>query len=298
MLDSISLPVERQRLQVLPDGLHWDRILFCAKEATYKAWFPLTHRWLGFEDAHIAFEVDADGTSGTFSSRILIDPAVEKRGAVDGARRALDGDRRTGADGDRVVNAGAPGIVVVDKPGGMTSHDVVGRVPRIFGTRKVGHAGTLDPMGHRCWWSGSSRPPDPRADLGTSKSYDATIRWARRHRPMTPKANCCSLFRLTRLPIPPSTTRWLRCAAISTRSRRRSARSRSAARGYQLARAGRRSNWRPAGSVSTGSTFLAIRRAGELPDVVDLDVTVDCSSGTYIRALARDLGKRPRGVVI
>ena len=36
-------------------GLHWDRILFCAKEATYKAWFPLTHRWLGFEDAHITF---------------------------------------------------------------------------------------------------------------------------------------------------------------------------------------------------------------------------------------------------
>ena len=40
-------------------GLHWDRILFCAKEATYKAWFPLTHRWLGFEDAHITFDVDA-----------------------------------------------------------------------------------------------------------------------------------------------------------------------------------------------------------------------------------------------
>ena len=39
-----------------------------------------------------------------------------------------------------------PGIVVVDKPAGMTSHDVVGRCRRIFGTRKVGHAGTLDPL--------------------------------------------------------------------------------------------------------------------------------------------------------
>ena len=77
VLDSISLPVERQQLQALPHGLHWDRILFCAKEATYKAWFPLTHRWLGFEDAHITFEVDADGTSGTFASKILIDPAAE-----------------------------------------------------------------------------------------------------------------------------------------------------------------------------------------------------------------------------
>ncbi len=42
-----------------PTGLHWDRILFCAKEATYKAWFPVTRRWLGFEDAHITFDVDA-----------------------------------------------------------------------------------------------------------------------------------------------------------------------------------------------------------------------------------------------
>ncbi len=44
------------------------------------------------------------------------------------------------------MSSPAPGIVVVDKPGGMTSHDVVGRCRRIFGTRKVGHAGTLDPM--------------------------------------------------------------------------------------------------------------------------------------------------------
>lgn len=77
VLDAISLPIERQQLSALPGGLHWDRILFCAKEATYKAWFPLTHRWLGFEDAHITFEVDGSGESGTFSSRILIDPAAE-----------------------------------------------------------------------------------------------------------------------------------------------------------------------------------------------------------------------------
>lgn len=77
VLDAVSLPVERSELAALPSGLHWDRILFCAKEATYKAWFPLTHRWLGFEDAHITFGVDDDGHSGTFRSRILIDPAAE-----------------------------------------------------------------------------------------------------------------------------------------------------------------------------------------------------------------------------
>jgi 4'-phosphopantetheinyl transferase EntD len=77
VLGAVSLPAERHELSALPDGVHWDRILFCAKEATYKAWFPLTHRWLGFEDAHITFEVDGTGAAGVFQSRILIDPAAE-----------------------------------------------------------------------------------------------------------------------------------------------------------------------------------------------------------------------------
>ncbi|ART70928.1 4'-phosphopantetheinyl transferase [Mycobacterium dioxanotrophicus] len=77
VLDAITVPAERTELTALPDGLHWDRILFCAKEATYKAWFPLTHRWLGFEDAHITFAVDDSGTTGGFRSEILIDPAAE-----------------------------------------------------------------------------------------------------------------------------------------------------------------------------------------------------------------------------
>jgi 4'-phosphopantetheinyl transferase EntD len=76
VLDAISLPAERTELGTLPSGLHWDRILFCAKEATYKAWFPVTRRWLGFEDAHITFTVDATATAGGFESRILIDPAA------------------------------------------------------------------------------------------------------------------------------------------------------------------------------------------------------------------------------
>jgi len=45
VLDAISLPGERTALRAMPTGLHWDRILFCAKEATYKAWFPVTRRW-------------------------------------------------------------------------------------------------------------------------------------------------------------------------------------------------------------------------------------------------------------
>ncbi|NTY58573.1 4'-phosphopantetheinyl transferase PptT [Mycolicibacterium sphagni] len=76
VLNAISLPVERYEISGLPGGLHWDRVLFCAKEATYKAWFPLTQRWLGFEDAHITFGVDPSGVAGTFVSKILIDPAA------------------------------------------------------------------------------------------------------------------------------------------------------------------------------------------------------------------------------
>ena len=76
VLKAISLPAERHEIGALPTGLHWDRILFCAKEATYKTWFPLTSRWLGFEDAHITFDVDATGMTGSFVSRILIDPAA------------------------------------------------------------------------------------------------------------------------------------------------------------------------------------------------------------------------------
>ena len=76
VLNAISLDEERHEISTLPAGLHWDRILFCAKEATYKAWYPLTKRWLGFEDAHVVFDLDPpDGeTTGVFVSKILIDP--------------------------------------------------------------------------------------------------------------------------------------------------------------------------------------------------------------------------------
>jgi 4'-phosphopantetheinyl transferase EntD len=78
VLDSITLDEERHEIAALPVRLHWDRILFCAKEATYKAWFPLTKRWLGFEDAHIVFDVDptGSGATGVFVSKILIDGAT------------------------------------------------------------------------------------------------------------------------------------------------------------------------------------------------------------------------------
>jgi 4'-phosphopantetheinyl transferase EntD len=76
VLEAVSLPPERRELMAMPDALHGDRILFCAKEATYKAWYPLTRRWLGFEDARITFDVKPDGATGEFVSQILIDPTA------------------------------------------------------------------------------------------------------------------------------------------------------------------------------------------------------------------------------
>lgn len=74
VLESVSIAPEREWLNTVPAGLHADRLLFCAKEATYKAWFPLTGRWLGFEDAHITFTLDRvdDGFRGGFTSRLLV----------------------------------------------------------------------------------------------------------------------------------------------------------------------------------------------------------------------------------
>ncbi|MEV6768287.1 4'-phosphopantetheinyl transferase Npt [Nocardia sp. NPDC051030] len=86
VLDSVSLPAERTWLRAaLPGtGLHLDRLLFCAKEATYKTWRPLTGRWLGFEDAHITFTVEdesAAGGSGTFHTELLIPGQTTDGGA-------------------------------------------------------------------------------------------------------------------------------------------------------------------------------------------------------------------------
>jgi len=70
-----------------------------------------------------------------------------------------------------------PGLVVVDKPAGMTSHDVVGRCRRVFSTRRVGHAGTLDPMATGVLVIGVDRATKILGLLtAASKSYAATIR--------------------------------------------------------------------------------------------------------------------------
>lgn len=74
VLERVSLPAERSRIGVLAaeaPGISWDRLLFCAKESVYKAWFPLARCWLGFEDA----DITVSPADGVFEAKILIAPA-------------------------------------------------------------------------------------------------------------------------------------------------------------------------------------------------------------------------------
>jgi 4'-phosphopantetheinyl transferase EntD len=71
VLGHVAFGAERTRIALLPaaaDRIWWDRLLFSAKESVYKAWYPLTGRWLGFEDAEVTIDQD-----GTFGARILIE---------------------------------------------------------------------------------------------------------------------------------------------------------------------------------------------------------------------------------
>jgi 4'-phosphopantetheinyl transferase EntD len=83
VLGAIASPAEQARVAALaavkPD-LCWDRMLFCAKETVYKAWFPLTLRWLGFEDA----DVDFDPADQTFTARLLVEGPVVNGSALCG----------------------------------------------------------------------------------------------------------------------------------------------------------------------------------------------------------------------
>ncbi|GLW10993.1 putative 4'-phosphopantetheinyl transferase [Microtetraspora sp. NBRC 13810] len=102
VLDTVSLPAEREALGRLGAGVHGDRLLFTAKEAVYKAWFPLARRWLGFEDAEITLE-----PGGGFRARLL----------VPGPR--LGGRELTGFSGRWLV-AGGLVVTAIAVPAGET----------------------------------------------------------------------------------------------------------------------------------------------------------------------------------
>lgn len=187
---------------------------------------------------------------------------------------------------DRAVD---PGIVVVDKPPGMTSHDVVARCRRIFATRKVGHAGTLDPMATGVLVVGIDRATKILGLLtATSKSYAATIRLGQATSTEDAEGELLQSVSAEHV-----TAEAIDAALVELRGDIEQVPSAVSAikvdgrRAYHLVREGRVVELQARPVRIDRFEVLGMCRSG---GVVDLDVEVDCSSGTYIRALARDLG--------
>ncbi|MGN6205714.1 tRNA pseudouridine(55) synthase TruB [Humibacter sp.] len=192
--------------------------------------------------------------------------------------------------------SGPNGILLVDKPADWTSHDVVARVRRIAGTRKVGHAGTLDPMATGVLVLGLG--PSTRLltyVVGSDKEYLATIRlgvstttddaegetlgWApaERVRAITPARLADAVTHLTgELDQVPSSV-----SAVKVDGKR----------SYARVRAGEQVELKPRHvTVSTFDVLDSRETSVGEAIALDVDVRVVCSSGTYVRALARDLG--------
>jgi tRNA pseudouridine55 synthase len=181
------------------------------------------------------------------------------------------------------------GLVIVDKPQGLTSHDVVAKIRRLAGTRRVGHAGTLDPMATGVLIVGVEKATRLLGHLAlTEKEYTGTIRLGQ-----TTDTDDAEGTVLSIVPANNVTDEELRRAIdgltgdIQQVPPGVSAIKVGGQRSYRLARAGAAPEL--AARPVTVSVFAvdAVRRGSEL---VDVDVRVRCSSGTYIRALARDLG--------
>jgi tRNA pseudouridine55 synthase len=215
----------------------------------------------------------------------------------------------------RDARGNAPsGLIVVDKPGGLTSHDVVARIRRLAGTRRVGHAGTLDPMATGVLVVGVEKATRLLGHLTlTDKEYQATIRLGQAtdtgdaegtvtagrpagHLSLAQVQAAAAALTGEIQQVPPAVS------AIKVAGRR----------AYQLTREGAPPVLKPrpvtvwsftvqavqpalAGSPGAGLPGTSLPGTG-LPapapgDLLDVAVEVRCSSGTYIRALARDMGE-------
>ncbi|MFE6734000.1 tRNA pseudouridine(55) synthase TruB [Microbacterium sp. NPDC057650] len=183
----------------------------------------------------------------------------------------------------------SPGILLVDKPGGLTSHDVVARVRRAFGTRKVGHAGTLDPMATGLLVIGIEGATRLLTYIvGADKTYEATIRLGQAT--TTDDAEGEIVSTTDTGDVPASAIEAGIAALTGEISQVPSAVSAikvDGRRAYDRVRAGEQVELAAREVTVSRFEVLAERRTD---GGIDLDVIVDCSSGTYIRALARDLG--------
>jgi len=185
------------------------------------------------------------------------------------------------------------GVLVVDKPAGPTSHDVVAAVRRLAQTRRVGHAGTLDPMATGVLIIGLGRATRLLGHIAQgAKSYDATIRLG------VGTVTDDAQGKVTETPgCEPIDRRTLEAAVAAFRGDISQVPSAVSAvkvegrRAYELVRAGEDIVLKPR-DVTVYSFDIGDVRDAVVDglSVLDVDVSVSCSAGTYIRALARDLG--------
>jgi tRNA pseudouridine55 synthase len=186
----------------------------------------------------------------------------------------------------------ASGILLVDKPAGITSHDVVAKSRRARGTRKVGHAGTLDPMATGLLIVGVEQATRLLTFIvGCDKTYLATIRLGQTTTTddadgdIDVVADAETVDSVTDEQIAAGIAEL--SGPISQVPSKVSAIKVNGKRAYDLARQGVEVELK-ARDVTVSRFDVSATRRGE--GFIDLDVIVDCSSGTYIRALARDLG--------
>ena len=187
------------------------------------------------------------------------------------------------------------GLVLIDKPSDFTSHDVVAKVRKAVGTKKVGHAGTLDPLATGLLVLGIESGTKLLTFLvGADKTYHATIRLGA----ATVSDDSQSEFTFTADPalIASITDQQIRAeiskltGKILQRPSSVSAIKVDGKRAYDLVRSGEKLELKKRGvSVYRFEIKSEITRSGSF---IDLEVEIDCSSGTYIRALARDLGEQ------
>ena len=186
-----------------------------------------------------------------------------------------------------------PGLVVVDKPAGITSHDVVARVRRLAGTRKVGHAGTLDPMATGVLVLGVDRATRLLGHLMlTEKAYTATVRLgvstgtddAEGEVSATPGA-----AGVDEQQVRDALTGFV--GDIEQVPTAVSAIKVDGKRAYQRVRDGEQVELEARPVTIHELVVRDVRRSSvEGLEVLDADITMRCSSGTYVRAVARDAG--------
>ncbi|WP_205739794.1 tRNA pseudouridine(55) synthase TruB [Georgenia sp. SYP-B2076] len=201
----------------------------------------------------------------------------------------------------------ADGLLVVDKPQGLTSHDVVARARRLAATKKVGHAGTLDPMATGVLVLGVGRATRLLTYLvGADKEYTATVRLGQRTVTDDAEGEVTAAPGAAAVVRPDGTVDADAIEGALAALRGPVTQVPSAVSAIKVD--GRRSYARVRGGedVVLPARPVTIHRLevtaaprvahvdGPTPGgttVVDLDVVVGCSSGTYVRALARDLGE-------